>query len=188
MRGHVEQYMVQDETGWRTNYYGNVLTGSGRRGDGGGQTWRGFDPTAKDRHWAILGALLEEVDEDLSALSQHQKLDRLYELGYIKIIKGQAWPMYQHYISPDSGPTAPDIWAYQPYTEGTVFGTEDGIDADVRWLPTRDAEHLGYPTQKPEALLERIIGASSDPGDVVLDPFCGCGTTITVAQGLNQRK
>jgi len=51
----------------------------------------------------------------------------------------------------------------------------------------RAAERLGYPTQKPEALLERIIGASSNEGDVVLDPFCGCGTTIAVAQRLKRR-
>jgi site-specific DNA-methyltransferase (adenine-specific) len=49
------------------------------------------------------------------------------------------------------------------------------------------AERLGYPTQKPEALLERIILASSNEGDMVLDPFCGCGTTIAVAQRLNRR-
>jgi SAM-dependent methyltransferase len=48
-------------------------------------------------------------------------------------------------------------------------------------------ERYGYPTQKPEKLLERIIKASSKPGDVVLDAFCGCGTTIAVAQKLNRR-
>jgi len=48
-------------------------------------------------------------------------------------------------------------------------------------------ERLGYPTQKPEALLERVIRASSDEGDVVLDPFCGCGTAVAVAQRLNRR-
>ena len=48
-------------------------------------------------------------------------------------------------------------------------------------------ERLGYPTQKPEALLERIINASSNEGDIVLDPFCGCGTTITVAERLKRR-
>ena len=47
-------------------------------------------------------------------------------------------------------------------------------------------ERLGYPTQKPVALLERIIQASSNPGDVVLDPFCGCGTTIDAAQKLGR--
>ena len=46
---------------------------------------------------------------------------------------------------------------------------------------------LGYPTQKPVALLERIIQASSNEGDVVLDPFCGCGTTIAAAQKLGRR-
>jgi site-specific DNA-methyltransferase (adenine-specific) len=48
-------------------------------------------------------------------------------------------------------------------------------------------ERLGYPTQKPEALLERIIKASSDEGDVVLDPFCGCGTSISVAERLKRK-
>ncbi|MDX2155614.1 MAG: site-specific DNA-methyltransferase [Hyphomicrobiaceae bacterium] len=49
------------------------------------------------------------------------------------------------------------------------------------------AERLGYPTQKPVALLERIISASSNPGDVVLDPFCGCGTTIHAAEKLGRQ-
>jgi len=48
-------------------------------------------------------------------------------------------------------------------------------------------ERLGYPTQKPEALLEVIVKASSNPGDLVLDPFCGCGTTIAVAERLHRR-
>jgi site-specific DNA-methyltransferase (adenine-specific) len=48
-------------------------------------------------------------------------------------------------------------------------------------------ERLGYPTQKPLALLERIIQASSNPGDVVLDPFCGCGTAVAAAQKLGRR-
>jgi DNA modification methylase len=48
-------------------------------------------------------------------------------------------------------------------------------------------ERTGYPTQKPEALLERIILAASDPGDMVLDPFCGSGTTLAVAQKLGRR-
>jgi site-specific DNA-methyltransferase (adenine-specific) len=47
-------------------------------------------------------------------------------------------------------------------------------------------ERLGYPTQKPLALLERIISASSNPGDVVLDPFCGCGTAVAAAQKLGR--
>jgi DNA modification methylase len=187
MRGHVREHFVQDESGWRTNYYGNVLTGSGRRNGISGECWRGIDPTSKNRHWAIPRALLAELDEDLSDLNQHRKLDRLLELGMITIEKGSYWPKYSHYITPKDGTPAPDIWAYQPYTEGTVFGTNDGVDADVRWLSTRDRERLGYPTQKPEALLKRIISASSNRGDVVLDPFCGCGTTVSVSEALGRR-
>ncbi len=59
----------------------------------------------------------------------------------------------------------------------------DDIDA----INSQARERLGYPTQKPEALLERIIQASSNEGDLVLDPFCGCGTAIAVAERLKRR-
>lgn len=67
-----------------------------------------------------------------------------------------------------------------------------GIPLQVIWtdippINSQARERLGYPTQKPEALLERIISASSNPGDLVLDPFCGCGTTIVVAHRLKRR-
>lgn len=58
---------------------------------------------------------------------------------------------------------------------------------DISFLSTTASERLGYPTQKPEALLKRIIEASSNKGDIVLDPFCGCGTTIAVAQQLDRQ-
>jgi site-specific DNA-methyltransferase (adenine-specific) len=58
---------------------------------------------------------------------------------------------------------------------------------DIEMISSQSAERLGYPTQKPEALLERIINASSNEGDVVLDPFCGCGTAIAVAERLNRK-
>jgi DNA modification methylase len=57
---------------------------------------------------------------------------------------------------------------------------------DIPPIHALTAERLGYPTQKPEALLERIVKASSNEGDTVLDPFCGCGTAIAVAQRLNR--
>ena len=58
---------------------------------------------------------------------------------------------------------------------------------DIPRISNTSAERLGYPTQKPVALLERIIAASSHPGDVVLDPFCGCGTTVDAAQKLGRQ-
>ncbi len=59
--------------------------------------------------------------------------------------------------------------------------------ADIPPVGAQAAERLGYPTQKPLALLERIIAASSNPGDLVLDPFCGCGTAVDAAQKLGRR-
>jgi DNA modification methylase len=69
---------------------------------------------------------------------------------------------------------------------------QEGVPmGDVWWdipaINSQAAERLGYPTQKPMALLERIITASSNPGDLVLDPFCGCGTTVDAAQKLGRR-
>lgn len=62
---------------------------------------------------------------------------------------------------------------------------QDVID-DVRPLHNLSKERLGYPTQKPVTLLERIIAASSNPGDIVLDPFCGCGTAVAAAEKLGR--
>lgn len=61
------------------------------------------------------------------------------------------------------------------------------IWTDVQPISAQARERLGYPTQKPEALLERIILSSSNEGDIILDPFCGCGTTIAVAERLHRR-
>ncbi|MCK4403688.1 MAG: restriction endonuclease [candidate division Zixibacteria bacterium] len=72
---------------------------------------------------------------------------------------------------------------YKPHPKGKV--PEDWWAMDA--LNANSPERLGYPTQKPEMLLERIIKASTDRNDIVLDPFCGCGTTIAVAQKLKRR-
>jgi site-specific DNA-methyltransferase (adenine-specific) len=58
---------------------------------------------------------------------------------------------------------------------------------DLSPVNARAAERLGYPTQKPLALLERIVSASSNPGDLVLDPFCGCGTPVEAAEKLGRQ-
>jgi site-specific DNA-methyltransferase (adenine-specific) len=67
---------------------------------------------------------------------------------------------------------------------GSIIGS---IWSDIKPVQAQAAERLGYPTQKPLALLERIIQASSNPGDLVLDPFAGCGTTVAAAQKLGRR-
>ncbi len=78
----------------------------------------------------------------------------------------------------------PRLKRYLDKAEGGVLGT---IWTDIAPLNSQARERLGYPTQKPLALLERIIQASSNPGDVVLDPFCGCGTTVHASQKLGRR-
>jgi site-specific DNA-methyltransferase (adenine-specific) len=64
---------------------------------------------------------------------------------------------------------------------------EDNVWLDINPVNSQAQERMGYPTQKPLALLERIVRASSNEGDLVLDPFCGCGTAIAAAQNLGRR-
>jgi len=187
MRGHVEKAFRKEGDKYVTNYSGNILTGSGVRYGESGEVWRGFDPTAKGRHWAIPGILLEGLEEEVKGFGQAEKMDFLYDRGFITINEGDEWPRYVREITPRDGQFISDLWAYQPYTENTVFGTDLGIDDDVRWMGSKDSDRLHYPTQKPIALLERIISASSNRSDIVLDPFCGCGTTIHAAQKLKRQ-
>ena len=120
-------------------------------------------------------------------LNSLQKLDALFERGLVEDDGTSAWPIMVRYLDERDGTAINDVWAYQAYTEGTVFGTKGGIDEDVKPLGPTDPERLGYHTQKPEGLLERIIKASSNEGDVVLDAYCGCGTTVAAAQRLNRQ-
>jgi DNA modification methylase len=78
-------------------------------------------------------------------------------------------PRLKQYADAMAGVALQDIWT------------------DIPPINSQAQERLGYPTQKPEALLERIIAVSSNEGDLVLDPFCGCGTTIAAAQKLKRR-
>ena len=188
MKGHVEtRYTRQSDGRIKFTSGGNVLTGVERRDGNSGKAWRGFDPTSKGRHWAIPQFYEAQMPPDYLKLSPLKKLDALYKEGLIEIDGASEWPIMVRYLSERDGVPLQDIWAYQPYTDGTVFGSSDGIDIDVAWYGPTDPARLGYPTQKPEGLLERIIKASSNEGDLVLDAYCGCGTTLAVAQKLNRR-
>ncbi|OQW44221.1 MAG: DNA methyltransferase [Proteobacteria bacterium SG_bin6] len=78
----------------------------------------------------------------------------------------------------------PQLKRYLNEMDGGVMGV---VWTDIPPINSQAQERLGYPTQKPEALLERIIRASSNEGDTVLDAYCGCGTSVAVAQRLNRR-
>ncbi len=98
--------------------------------------------------------------------------DRMQQLiaeGRVVQTKPGAVPMYKRYLDESKGTPLTSNWG------------------DIRPIHGWSHEKLGYPTQKPLALLERIIQASSNPGDIVLDPFCGCGTAVAAAQKLERR-
>lgn len=111
---------------------------------------------------------------DIAATGQHWKFttERLDELDANGVIY---WP-------PKGG--FPQIKRYRDELQGLAVGD---IWTDIDKINPVAAERLGYPTQKPVALLERIVAASSNPGDFVLDPFCGCGTTIDAAIRLERQ-
>ena len=161
-------YRHSDERG---RYQVDNLTGAGRRGGDSGKPWRNVDPDEKGRHWAIPMSLLKRLglNGEIEAMTTQEKLDFLDENGLIYWPKAGGVPRLKRYLDHQLGVAIQDVVT------------------DVAGLSSKAQERLGYPTQKPVALLERIISASSNPGDVVLDPFCGCGTTVHAAQKLGRR-
>lgn len=110
---------------------------------------------------------------DIAAKGNHWKftienLEELDKNGRIYWPKNDGMPRYIRYLDEVKGIAVQDVFT------------------DIQPLSAHSAEKLGYPTQKPLALLERIIQASSNPGDLVLDPFCGCGTAVHAAQKLGR--
>jgi site-specific DNA-methyltransferase (adenine-specific) len=97
-----------------------------------------------------------------------ERMKKLIDQGRVIQTSEGSVPQYKRYLDGMSGVPLQDIWT------------------DLRPIGAQAQERLGYPTQKPVVLLERIISASSNPGDLVLDPFCGCGTTIHAAQKLGR--
>lgn len=109
-------------------------------------------------------------------------------LGHHKVWRWTQGRMKEAYASglvvqPSPG-AVPRLKRYLDEREGRPVDT---MWMDIPPLNSQARERLGYPTQKPEALMDRIIQASSNEGDTVLDPFCGCGTTVASSQRLNRR-
>jgi site-specific DNA-methyltransferase (adenine-specific) len=160
-------YRNSDENG---HFKLSDLTGAGVTKGSSGESWRGVNPTDKGRHWALPMEILESNYPELNikSLSAAEKLDLLDELGRI------VWP--------PKG-TMPRLKQYLDEMDGVHI---QDVITDIKPISSQAKERLGYPTQKPEALLERFLEASTRPGDVVLDAFCGCGTTVAVAERLGR--
>ena len=146
------------------------MTGAGISKGGSDVEWMGYKPSLRGRHWAIPEEPVKQLVGEIKAktLTTEEKLNLLYKNGFI-IVSKNGTPRYKRYLDLSKGVSLQELWN------------------DINPLSSQAVERLGYPTQKPVALLERIVQASSNEGDVVLDPFCGCGTTIAAAQKLNRR-
>lgn len=166
--GYLEKHFayIDKDTGRR--FQPITLTGSGIRHGDSGKPWRGINPTAVGRHWAIPGAVVDRLG--IQGDTVQEKLDALDAADRIYWPKKKGGtPRLKWFTDELEGVALPDIWS------------------DIPPISAKAAERLGFPTQKPEALLERIISASSKEGNLVLDPFCGCGTALVAAETLGRK-
>ncbi len=131
--------------------------------------WRGYNPAKIGRSWAVPNVIIEKLvgKEKCNGMTTLEKLDLLFENDFIVFTKNNT----------------PRVKRFLEYSNGTVVGD---IWTDIKPVQSQANERIGYPTQKPEKLLERIILASSNEGDIVFDPFVGGGTTIVVAEKLKR--
>lgn len=142
-------------------YNSKDLTGPGITKSGeSGQVWRGYNPKNFGRHWGYSHAQMEEWN----------RAGRIH------------WPKKKG--SAGGFPRLLDDVPFESKSRVVQIGS---VWTDIDRLNQTAKERLGYPTQKPLALLERIVNASSNPNDIVLDAFCGCGTALVAAQNLGRQ-
>ncbi|MCY4146810.1 MAG: DNA methyltransferase [Chloroflexi bacterium] len=163
-------YRHSDDFG---RYQVSDLTGPGTRAGDTGKPWQGVDPTKRGRHWEVPPDRAMPdwfiFPKGYEKLSAQERLDVLDQQGLIYWPKRGAIPRFKRYLTKKSGAPINDMVL------------------DIKPLSAKSREKTGYPTQKPLALLERIIEASSNEGDIVFDPFCGCATTLVAADRLNRQ-
>ena len=166
------KYRHKDERGL---YRLSDLTGPGLSEGESGKPWKGYDPGGIGRCWSvprtgdyaawIEARLIPGYRAEQGVLA---RLDMLDELGLI-VFAASGTPSLKRYLAASPGEVPPDVWT------------------DIPPVNSQAKERTGYPTQKPLALLQRIILASSNEGDMVLDPFCGCATALVAAETLNRQ-
>jgi len=166
--GYLQDHFTHSEADSGRTFQPITLTGSGVRHGESGLPWRGVNPTKVGRHWALPGAVVAALG--ITGKTVQDRLDALDAAGRVYWPdKEGGTPRLKWYAEEATGKSIPDVWT------------------DIPPISAQAKERLGYPTQKPEDLMDRIIQSSTREGDTVLDPFCGCGTTIASAQRLNRR-
>ena len=141
-----------------------------------GQQWRGYDPNENGRQWnaPLRGHYAAWVNETVipgyrNISSPLARLDALDAAGLIDYPDDGGMPRLKRYLAGSPGQIPSNLWT------------------DIRPVSAWAREYTGWRTQKPMALLQRIISASSRPGDLVLDPFCGCATACIAAERLERQ-
>ena len=157
---YIDRYFVfEDEhVAERGKHWRADITGAGLRNGETGKPWRGFDPS--------------KIGKGRHWIRTPTELEELYADGRIYIPPGGGIPKFKRYVNELKGVPVDSIWDDIPSLAG---------------LSKSAKESLGYPTQKPLGLLERIIESSSNANDIVLDAFCGCGTALVAAQMLKRQ-
>jgi site-specific DNA-methyltransferase (adenine-specific) len=157
------------------------------------QAYQPYDPDYLESHYGQKDSKGRRfTTRDLTASMQRASSGQLYPWKGVRPVPSRCWSFTKDKMEEfekqgllvygKSG--VPRLMLYLDEQLGTPISD---IWADIPPINSQAAERLGYPTQKPEALLDRIIATSSNEGDVVLDPFCGCGTAVAVAQRLDRK-
>lgn len=165
-----KRYTQQDARGRYDT--GDLTVSSHRPHLDSGKAWREFDPSSIGRCWAVPRAPLLEAgltDVEADALTMRQKLDALDAADFIHWPAGGGFPRLKRHLHNVKGRAVGDLWT------------------DINVINSQAGERTGFSTQKPEALLERVLAMATDTGDTVLDCFGGSGTTAAVAQKTGRR-
>jgi DNA modification methylase len=155
-------YKPYDEE-YLEKFYKHIEPGTGRRyqlGDLGAPG--GAAPAKGNPHYEFLGVTRYWR-------FSRERMQELYDQGLIVQTRSGSVPRFKRYLDEGKGVPIGSIWD------------------DIRSIQSQDVERLGYPTQKPLKLLERILEISSKSNDIVLDAFCGCGTALVAAQQMGRQ-
>ena len=165
------KYRHEDDRG---RYRRDNLTGPGTSDGEAGKPWRGWNPTDIGRCWSVpkTGDYAAWIEANLIPRYRAEesilaRLNMLLDAHLIEFTTSGT-PELKRYLVASPGQVPPDVWT------------------DIPPVNSQAKERTGYPTQKPLALLDRIIQASSSPDDMVLDPFCGCATALVAADRLQR--
>lgn len=164
---YIQQFFDQVDSSGRRYARGDLTAAGVTKAGDSGKPWRSINVSAKGRHWAIPEDAITKYGID-PFLNIQDKLDALDEAGAIHWPK-KGVPRLKRFVDEVGGVSLQDVWT------------------DIKLIHNQSSERTGYPTQKPEEIAARIINASSNKDDIVLDCFVGSGTMTTVAEKLGRR-